>query len=131
MSTRRAGGRSVRKLPYSFSFAGEFAWQWGHQRPDRDIRAWGGYGYVKRLFGTAQRHSASIGYWGMPGSDPANPGTIGNWEPLFARWPKWSEGYIYTQFEENGLADWANMGLWQAEGGVRALEAAEPARHVL
>lgn len=111
-----AGGRTVRKLPNSFSLTGEFAWQWGHQRPNRDIQAWGGYGYVKRTFGAKQRHSASIGYWGMSGSDPANPSTIGNWDPLFARWPKWSEGYIYTQFKENGVAYWTNTGMWQGEG---------------
>ncbi len=111
-----AGGRTVRKLPNSFSLTGEFAWQWGHQRPNREIRAWGGYGYLKRTFGAKQRHSASFGYWGMSGSDPAKPGTIGNWDPLFSRWPKWSEGYIYTQFKENGVAYWTNTGMWQGEG---------------
>jgi len=111
-----AGARVVRQLPNAFSLTGEFARQWGHERTNRDIRAWGGYGYLKRTFGAQKRHSASFGYWGMSGSDPANPRTIGNWDPLFARWPKWSEGYIYTQFKELGVAYWSNVGMWQGEG---------------
>ena len=110
-----AGGRTVHKLPNAFSLTGEFAWQWGHQRPNREIRAWGGYGYLKRTFGAQKRHYATFGYWGMSGSDPSTPNTIGNWDPLFSRWPKWSEGYIYTQFKEVGVAYWTNTGMWQGE----------------
>jgi len=113
--TYTAGGRAVHKLPRSFSLTGEFAGQWGHQRPGFDIRAWGGYSYLKRTYGPQQRHSASFGYWAMSGSDPSKPGVIGNWDPLFSRWPKWSEGYIYTQFKEIGVGYWTNAGMWQAE----------------
>ena len=54
-----------------------------------------------------------------------------NWDPLFSRWPKWSELYIYTQFRETGVAYWTNTGHLAGRSGVRALEAAQPARHVL
>lgn len=110
-----SGGRAVRKLPGNFSATGEWAWQWGHQRPSAELRAWGGYGYLKKNFGPQSRHSASFGYWAMSGDDPATPGRIESWDPLFARWPKWSELYIYTQFRETGVAYWTNMGMWQAE----------------
>jgi hypothetical protein len=113
--TYTAGGRAVHKLPLSFSLTVEFAGQRGHQRPNREIRAWGGYSYLKRTYGPRQRNSTSFGYWAMSGSDPATPGVTGNWNPLFARWPKWSEGYIYTQFREAGVAYWTNNGMWQAE----------------
>lgn len=111
-----AGGRAVQRLPRRFSATGEWAWQWGHQRPDTEVRGWGGYGYLKRNFGPQSRHSASFGYWAMSGDNPATPGRVENWDPLFARWPKWSEGYIYSQFREVGVAYWTNMGMWQAEG---------------
>ena len=51
----------------------------------------------------------------MSGDDPSTPGTNENWDPLFARWPKWSELYIYSQFRETGVAYWTNIGMWQAE----------------
>lgn len=110
------GARAVHQLPRAFSLTGEFAGQWGSQRPRRDIRAWGGYGYLKRTFGARKAHYASFGYYGLSGSNPATPNVIGNWDPLFARWPKWSEGYIYTQFKELGVAYWSNIGMWQGEG---------------
>jgi len=99
------GGRAVQKLPRAFSLTGEFAGQWGHERPNRDIRATGGYAYVKKNYGEQNRHSVSFGYWGMSGQ----------WDPLFARWPKWSELYIYTQFKEKGVSYWTNIGMWQGE----------------
>lgn len=110
-----AGGRAVHKLPRNFSATGEWAWQWGHQRNSKDIRGWGGYGYLKRNFGPQARHYASFGYWAMSGDNPATSGRNENWDPLFARWPKWSELYIYTQFREVGVAYWTNTGMWQAE----------------
>ncbi len=35
-------------------------------------------------------------------------GKNGGWDPMFARWPKWSESYIYTLIKENRLANWSN-----------------------
>ena len=39
------------------------------------------------------------------------PGTekMEGWDPIFSRWPKWSEGYIYTLARENGQAYWSNL----------------------
>jgi hypothetical protein len=67
---------------------------------------------LKRNFG---RNNASLGYWAMSGSDPAHPATVGNFDPLFSRWPKWSELYIYSQFRETGVGYWTNIGFLQAE----------------
>ncbi len=109
-----AGGRVVHKLPRSFSAAGEFAGQWGRQGAT-GIRAWGGYGYLKKNFGIQKRHSASFGYIAMSGDDPATRGTNENWDPLFSRWPKWSETYVYSQFREVGVGYWTNIGMLQGE----------------
>jgi hypothetical protein len=111
-----AGGRTVRKLPHSYSVTGEFAGQWGRQRPGQAIRSWGGYGYLKRNYGPGGRNYVSAGYWALSGTDPAHPETIRNFDPLFSRWPKWSELYIYSQFKEVGVAYWTNTGMVQAEG---------------
>ena len=31
------------------------------------------------------------------------------WDPVFSRWPKWSEGYIYTFIRESRVAYWSNL----------------------
>jgi len=31
------------------------------------------------------------------------------WDPIFSRWPKWSEGYIYTFTRESRAAYWSNL----------------------
>ena len=39
------------------------------------------------------------------------PGTekIEGWDPIFSRWPKWSESYIYTLTRENRPSYWSNL----------------------
>ncbi|NTV74553.1 MAG: hypothetical protein HGA66_10140, partial [Holophaga sp.] len=39
----------------------------------------------------------------------------GGWDPLFSRWPKWSELYIYSQPAEKGVGYWTNTGMVEAE----------------
>lgn len=41
--------------------------------------------------------------------DDENSSKYEGWDPLFARWPKWSESYIYTQLNEEGVAYWTNI----------------------
>jgi len=31
-----------------------------------------------------------------------------DWDPVFGRWPKWSESYIYTLTQDRGMAWWTN-----------------------
>jgi hypothetical protein len=44
----------------------------------------------------------------LSGDDPATAKMEG-WDPLFSRWPKWSEGYIYTFIRESRVAYWSNL----------------------
>lgn len=113
-----AGGRVVRKLPRGYSLTGEFAGQWGAQHPSTKVHGWGGYGYAKKQFVHRWKPYAQAGWWGFSGDDPATKGTIEGWDPLFSRWPKWSELYIYSQVRENGVAYWTNTGMWQGETGI-------------
>lgn len=113
-----AGGRVVHDLRPRWSLTGEWAFQWGADNIGRDIRAWGGYGYARRRFGREEQHYLQGGYWAMSGDDPATGGRVEGWDPLFGRWPKWSELYIYTQMSEKGAGYWTNLGMWQAEAGL-------------
>ena len=44
----------------------------------------------------------------LSGDDPESANYEG-WEPLWSRWPKWSESYIYTLIRESGVARWTNI----------------------
>jgi len=41
--------------------------------------------------------------------DRPETGEFEAWDPLFSRWPKWSEGYIYTLIRETRVAYWSNL----------------------
>jgi hypothetical protein len=110
------GGRVIRQFPKGWSATGEFAAQWGAQHPGVDIHAWGGYTYVKKQFTHAWKPYVLAGWWGMSGDDPKTK-TIEGWDPLYARWPKWSELYIYSQVPERGVGYWTNTKMWQGEVG--------------
>ncbi|MEN6312595.1 MAG: hypothetical protein ABFD80_13790 [Acidobacteriota bacterium] len=44
----------------------------------------------------------------LTGDDPETAKMEG-WDPLFSRWPKWSEGYIYPFIRESRVAYWSNL----------------------
>ncbi len=112
-----AGGRAVHRFPKSFTGTGEFALQWGAQHPSTSIRAWGGYGYVKRTFGARLAPYLLGGIWALSGDNPNTPNKVEGWDPLFSRWPKWSELYLYTLIPEKGVGYWSNDRFTQVEGG--------------
>jgi hypothetical protein len=111
------GARVVREITPAWRATGEYAAQWGAQHPATTIRAWGGYGHLRRTFRRAWRPYLQAGYWGLSGDDPATTNRVEGWDPLFSRWPKWSELYIYSFMRERGASYWTNLGMWQGEMG--------------
>jgi Alginate export len=111
------GGRVVQKIAKPWTAVSEFAAQWGAQHPGVPIASWAGYGYVKRTFDRPWKPYALGGYWSFAGDNPATRDRIEGWDPIFGRWPKWSELYIYSQFPEVGVGYWTNTSMWQAEAG--------------
>jgi len=110
-----AGGRLVQLLSPKWTAGAEWAFQWGHEKTGADVRGWGGYGHLRRTFGSRDQHHVQTGYWAMSGDDPSTPGRNEGWDPMFSRWPTWSELYIYTMATEKGLSYWTNIGMWQAQ----------------
>jgi len=115
------GGRVDENLGGGWSANAELAWQWGSQAANaaqnlasRDIRAYAGYAHVKKALDAPWKPRFSLGYIALSGSDP-HSNTIGGWDPLFSRWPKWSELYIYSQPAEKGVGYWTNAGMVEAE----------------
>lgn len=116
-----AGGRVVRQLPEGFSVTAEAAGEFGLEQPGpggsggtREIAAWGGYVYGRKALPGAWKPSIQVGWIGLSGDDPATS-RIEGWDPLFSRWPKWSELYLYSLVPEKGVAYWTNLSMWQAE----------------
>ena len=52
--------------------------------------------------------SATVGAILLSGDDPETAGMEG-WDPIFSRWPKWSESYIYTLARESRPSYWSNL----------------------
>ncbi len=119
------GARTVQRFANGYSFTGEFAAQWGGQHanaatgaPAADIRAWGGYAYAKKSFSSGWKPYVLSGVWALSGDDPNKPRTLNGFDPLFSRWPKWSELYLYTLVPERGVAYWTNNKMFQVEAGL-------------
>jgi hypothetical protein len=108
------GGRFTRDFAGDWSVKAELAGQAGGQSPGSDIRAWGTQASVKKSFAHATKPSLQLGWTGLSGDDPTTTTNEG-WDPLFSRYPKWSELYIYTLGSERGPSYWTNLTLWQVE----------------
>ncbi len=109
------GARVVRPFERGWTFSLEAAGQAGTQQPSADVFAWGGTVSVKKAFAHATKPSLLVGWTGLSGDDPGTK-TREGWDPLFSRWPKWSDLLIYEQLVERGVAYWTNLSMLQAEG---------------
>jgi len=115
------GGRMERTLSGGWSANGELAYQFGTQAANpaqglasKAIGAYAGYAHVKKAFDAPWKPRVSLGYIALSGTDP-NSNRIGGWDPLFSRWPKWSELYVYSQPAEKAVGYWTNTGMIEAE----------------
>ena len=103
------GMRGQHPLTERLSVTGEGAYQFGDYG-EADRSAFGGY--VHADYATGQKGAVPekvvLGAIYLSGDDPETADNE-NWDPLFSRWPKWSESYIYTQVREDGVAYWTNL----------------------
>ena len=83
------GGRLSRGMKNNVSFATEWAGQFGSMG-DTDLRSFGGYAHASRMVQQSRKGTIKIGAYYLDK----------DWNPVLARWPKWSELYIYSQIRE-------------------------------
>jgi len=109
MEINTFGGRGQVDLAENLSVTGEGALEFGKHGMN-DLLAFGGYVHAdyKTGLGSYLPESVQLGGIFLSGDDPDTPKHEG-WDPMFARWPKWSESYIYTQILEDGVAYWTNL----------------------
>jgi len=105
------GGRLAKPLNERFSLTTEWAYQFGTQG-DFNQRSFGGYAYLSYLLQKQSKGAITGGLIYLSGDDPDTKDNEG-WNPLFSRWPKWSELYIYSQIIETidgakKVAFWTN-----------------------
>ncbi len=104
-------------LEKHFTATAEGAYQFGTMASESRA-AYGGYAnleYKPRCddyFYIPQSVTAGGIY--LSGDDPSTPKYEG-WEPLFSRYPKWSELYIYTLSLEKGVAYWTDFATLNAK----------------
>lgn len=94
----------IKNLHYTL----EFAYQDG-KLGDEKHQSKGGYTYITYKFPSIKfLDNIKAGFVYLEGDNSATSKNEG-WDPLFSRWPKWSESYIYTLIEENGVGYWSNL----------------------
>ena len=100
----RASGRSWDSF--------DFGLEWASQIGDRGDASRLGYGgYLWGLYDIPRNIlplDLGLGGFILSGDDPDTDDYEG-WNPVYSRWPKWSELYIYTLVNENGVAYWDNI----------------------
>ena len=109
------GARAV-FTPYGWKLRGELAYQFGEYSNGRDRTGLGGYFFVGRNFeGVKMKPEFDIGVIYLSGDkNPANNGVNDKhegWDPLFSRWPIWSELFVFTLVPETSK-DSATPGYW-------------------
>lgn len=102
------GARISGKFGERFVYAAELAVQAG-DRGGEGRKAAGGYAHGTWSFPVPLKPAVKGGLIYLSGDDPATSDYEG-WNPLYSRWPKWSDLYIYTLgAHENGAAYWDNL----------------------
>jgi len=110
-----AGGRVVRDFGPHWRARGEAAYQFGTRdnpalfpTADNNVSAWGANSRVTYSFKDGWDNKVYAGYEYLSGDDPGT-GTNEQFDPLWARWPQWSELYVYTYAVETRIADVTNL----------------------
>jgi hypothetical protein len=103
------GARITHPFTGQLSITTEGTIQFG-ETGEFDRNAFGGYFHLdyKMADTVPVLRKITLGGIYLSGDDPETE-KIEGWDPLFSRWPKWSESYIYTQIREQSVAYWTNF----------------------
>lgn len=110
------GGRVFVPFSAKWQCIAEGAYQFG-ETGEETHSAYGGYlRFERKLENIPLGKQLALGGFYLSGDDPETSKTEG-WDPLWSRFPKWSESYIYTLIMENKgkVAYWSNMASLYAE----------------
>jgi hypothetical protein len=102
------GSRLTGKYGSHLDYVAELAYQAG-DRGEAARRAFGGIASATWSFESRMDPSVKAGFVYLSGDDPSTEDFEG-WNPLYSRFPKWSDLYLYTlAATERGAAYWENL----------------------
>lgn len=110
------GGRGVHEFNANLLGRIEGAYQWGYREnaalfgtaDNEDVSAWGLNSRLTYRLNDDWKNQFWIGYEVLSGDDP-DSSTIEQFDPLWGRWPQWSELLVYTDANENRIAETTNL----------------------
>jgi hypothetical protein len=105
------------RVNYAFTNRTSLTTEWAIQSGSQgsiDHGAFGGYGFLSYVLCPQKKATLSAGVIALSGDDPSTKDKNEGWNPLFSRWPKWSELYIYSHLNEATrgsirVAYWTNL----------------------
>lgn len=110
------GARAAHNFDEHWNARGEGAYQFGNRfnpamfgaNAPTELSAYGFNGRISYLFNDQIKNQLRLSYEYLSGDDP-NSSTNGQFDPLWGRWPQWSELYIYTYAMETRVAETTNL----------------------
>lgn len=112
------GSRIVRDWTRHIQTRNEGAFQFG-ERNGRDVCAFGTNNRATYFFRDRLKNQLKLNYEFLSGDNPGSKGQDEAFDPLWGRWPQWSELFIYTMIGETRVAEITNLHRiafgWQAE----------------
>jgi hypothetical protein len=103
------GARAQMPILRPLIFTAEAAFQTGTYG-DAGRSAFGGISHLDYTPGWRVPYLKTLTLGGIYLSgDDAGTARMEGWDPIFSRWPKWSEGYIHTFTRESRAAYWSNL----------------------
>lgn len=102
------GTRGLHDLDEHWKAKGELAGQYGRHF-DQSICALGSLDRLAYYFNDKHKNWLRLDYEYMSGDDPSTKGTYEAFDPLWGRWPRFSELLIYSAAAETRISDLSNM----------------------
>ncbi|MFD2111606.1 alginate export family protein [Thiorhodococcus fuscus] len=101
------GGRADTNLTENWALRAEAVYQWG-TRNDRDLSAFGLNSRLNYNFNDALKNQLHASYEYLSGDDPNSDEDEG-FDPLWGRWPQWSELMVYQWPLDGRVAGASNL----------------------
>jgi hypothetical protein len=102
------GVRVERDLADHWRYRFEVAPETG-EKNGKDLSAFGANQRLTYLWKNKTNQRVHFGYEYLSGDDPATAGTNEGFDPLWGRWPQWSELMLYNLSRETRVGEWSNF----------------------